>query len=157
VHTGHVRCASHVTNAVGFRPLELLSSGPAWMSGAHRTCTVQYPVHQYGRAWLLRALNAPAGDRWREVACRRTSQVIGPTCTCPCLKDLRQLCMCTKQLNRICPSAPRTPDKRLTAKIAGLSKHNSHTNTCSGNKFFITKWLHVTIILHYTIIGVITR
>jgi hypothetical protein len=28
--------------------------------------------------------------------CGRTSQVIGPTCTCPCLKDLRQLCMCTK-------------------------------------------------------------
>ena len=23
VHTGHVRCASHVTKAVGFRPLEL--------------------------------------------------------------------------------------------------------------------------------------
>jgi ribonuclease HI len=29
-------------------------------------------------------------------ACGRTSQVIGPTCTYPCLKDLRQLCMCTK-------------------------------------------------------------
>jgi hypothetical protein len=28
--------------------------------------------------------------------CGRTSQVIGPTCTCPCLKDLRRLCMCTK-------------------------------------------------------------
>jgi hypothetical protein len=26
----------------------------------------------------------------------RTSQVIGPTCTCPCLKDLRRLCMCTR-------------------------------------------------------------
>jgi hypothetical protein len=47
--------------------------------------------------------------------------------------------VCTKQLNRICPSAPRTPDKRLTAKIAGLSKYNSHTNTCNENKFFITK------------------
>jgi hypothetical protein len=89
--------------------------------------------------------------------CRRTSQVIGPTCTCPCLKDLRRLCMCTKQLNRICPSVPRTPDKWLTAKIAGLSKHKSHTNICSGNKFFIAKWLHVTISLHYTIIGVITK
>jgi hypothetical protein len=79
---------------------------------------------------------------------RRTSQVIGPTCTCPCLKDLRQLCVCTKQLNRICPSAPRTPDKRLTAKIAGLSKHKSHTNICSGN-FFITKWLQVTTFTSY--------
>jgi hypothetical protein len=28
--------------------------------------------------------------------CGRTSQVIGPTCTCPCLEDLRRLCMCTK-------------------------------------------------------------
>jgi predicted KAP-like P-loop ATPase len=28
--------------------------------------------------------------------CGRTSQVIGPTCTCPCLKDLRRLCMCTR-------------------------------------------------------------
>jgi hypothetical protein len=64
--------------------------------------------------------------------CRRTSQVIGSTCTCPCLKDLRQLCVCTKQLNRIYPSAPRTPDKRLTTKIAGLSKHKSHTNICNG-------------------------
>jgi hypothetical protein len=60
VHTGHVRCASHVTNVVGFRPLELLTSGPAWMSGAHRTCIVQYPVRQYGRAWLLRA----SGTHW---------------------------------------------------------------------------------------------
>jgi hypothetical protein len=41
--------------------------------------------------------------------------------------------MCTKQLNRICPSVPRTPDKRLTVKIVGLSKHNSHINICSGN------------------------
>jgi ribonuclease HI len=78
-------------------------------------------------------------DRPSKDSCRRTSQVIGPTCTCACLKNLRQLCMCTKQLNRICPSAPRTPDKRLTAKIARLSKHKSHTNICSGNKFFIAK------------------
>jgi hypothetical protein len=28
--------------------------------------------------------------------CGRTSQVIGPTCTCPCLKDLRRLCICTR-------------------------------------------------------------
>jgi hypothetical protein len=28
--------------------------------------------------------------------CGRTSQVIGPTCTCPYLKDLRLLCMCTR-------------------------------------------------------------
>jgi hypothetical protein len=28
--------------------------------------------------------------------CGRTSQVIGPTCTCPCLRDLRLLCMCTR-------------------------------------------------------------
>jgi hypothetical protein len=76
---------------------------------------------------------------FKGVLCRRTSQVIGPTCTCPRPKDLRRLCMCTKQLNRICPSAPRTPDKRLTAKIIGLNKHKSHTNICSGNKFFIAK------------------
>jgi hypothetical protein len=28
--------------------------------------------------------------------CGRTSHVIGPTCTCPCLKNLRLLCMCTR-------------------------------------------------------------
>jgi hypothetical protein len=28
--------------------------------------------------------------------CGRTSQVIGPICTYPCLKDLRRLCMCTR-------------------------------------------------------------
>ena len=27
--------------------------------------------------------------------CGRTSQVIRPICTYPCLKDLRRLCMCT--------------------------------------------------------------
>jgi hypothetical protein len=31
----------------------------------------------------------------RKHICGRTFQVIGPTCTCPCLKDLRRLCMCT--------------------------------------------------------------
>jgi hypothetical protein len=28
--------------------------------------------------------------------CGRTSQAIGPTCTCPCLTDLKRLCMCTR-------------------------------------------------------------
>jgi hypothetical protein len=60
--------------------------------------------------------------------CGRTSQGIGPTCTCPCLKDLRRLCMCTRKLNRIRPIAPRTPDKPLTTRTTGLSKHKSHTN-----------------------------
>jgi hypothetical protein len=41
------------------------------------------------------AKKARARERMR-ARCGRTSQVIGPTCTCPCLKDLRQLCMCTK-------------------------------------------------------------
>jgi hypothetical protein len=36
------------------------------------------------------------GVTTRSRVCGRTSQVIGPTCTCLCLKDLRQLCMCTK-------------------------------------------------------------
>jgi hypothetical protein len=38
--------------------LELLTCGPAWVSGAHRTCTVPCPVCQYGLAWLLRAVRA---------------------------------------------------------------------------------------------------
>jgi hypothetical protein len=84
-------------------------------------------------------LHLPYETRMGGPVCRRTSQIVGPTCTYPCLKDLRRLCMCTKQLNRICLSAPRTPDKRLTTKIARLSKHKSHTNICSGNKFFIAK------------------
>jgi hypothetical protein len=112
----------------------------------HRTvrwCTGLSGEPTVGRVIRARRVAEPTVRRGHRTVrcapCRRTSQVIGPTCTCPCLKDLRQLCVCTKQLNRICPSAPRTPDKRLTAKIAGLSKYNSHTNTCSGNKFFITK------------------
>jgi hypothetical protein len=36
------------------------------------------------------------GDRAPDSYRGRTSQVIGPTCTCPCLKDLRRLCMCTR-------------------------------------------------------------
>ena len=50
VHTGQSGAPCHVITAVGFRPLELLTCGPAWMSGAHRTCTVPCPVRQYGRA-----------------------------------------------------------------------------------------------------------
>jgi hypothetical protein len=68
-------------------------------------------------------------------------KLLGPTCTCPCLKDLRRLCMCTEQLNRICTSVPKTPDKPLTAKIAGLSKHKSHTVICSG--IFITNFTNL--------------
>jgi hypothetical protein len=50
VHTGHVRCASHVTKAVGFRPLEHCLLGPPGCPVAHRTCTVECPVRQHGRA-----------------------------------------------------------------------------------------------------------
>jgi hypothetical protein len=56
VHTGHVRCASHDTKAVGFRPLELCLLGPPGCPVAHQTCTLECPVRQYGRAWRLRAL-----------------------------------------------------------------------------------------------------
>jgi hypothetical protein len=41
---------------------------------------------------------ALSGKFYSEVwlgGCGRTSQVIGPTCTCPRLKYLRRLCMCT--------------------------------------------------------------
>jgi hypothetical protein len=49
VHTGHVRCASHVTKVVGFRPLEVCLLGPPGCLVAHRTCTVECPVRQHGR------------------------------------------------------------------------------------------------------------
>jgi hypothetical protein len=68
VHTGHVRCASHITKAVGFWPLELWLLGPPGCPVAHQTCTVECPVRQHGRAWLLRALarnKCAAGSRWR--------------------------------------------------------------------------------------------
>jgi hypothetical protein len=66
---------------------------------------------QWMLGWLLHAPRGPfyspkvARSHWRHswkailVFCRvcgRTSQVIGPTCTCPCLKDLRRPCMCTR-------------------------------------------------------------
>jgi hypothetical protein len=47
-----------------------------------------------GRAGRQELLSLPAVASVGE--CGRTSQVIGPTCICPCLKDLRLLCMCTK-------------------------------------------------------------
>jgi hypothetical protein len=50
VHTGYVRCASHVTKAVGIRLLEHCFLGPPGCPVAHRTCTVECPVRQYGRA-----------------------------------------------------------------------------------------------------------
>ena len=45
-----VRCASHVTKAVGFRPLELCLLGPHGSPMAHRTCTVECPVRHFARA-----------------------------------------------------------------------------------------------------------
>jgi hypothetical protein len=72
-------------------------------------------------------------------SCHGRTQVKGPTCTCPCPTDLRRLCMCTKELNKICLSVPRTTNKPLITRIAGLSKHSSYTNICSGTKFFILK------------------
>jgi hypothetical protein len=72
VHTGHVQCASHVTKAIGFRPLELCLLGPPGCPMAHQTCTVECPVRQHGRAWLLRALariQCAAGSRWRRSIC----------------------------------------------------------------------------------------
>jgi hypothetical protein len=58
--------------AVGIRPLELLTSGPAWLSGGtpDMYCRVsgapQRACLTSARIW--HALNAPAGDHWREVA-----------------------------------------------------------------------------------------
>jgi hypothetical protein len=51
-----VRCASHVTKVVGFRPLELCLLVPPGCPVSHRTCTVECPVRHYARACLLRAL-----------------------------------------------------------------------------------------------------
>jgi hypothetical protein len=56
VHTGHVRCASHVIRPLGFRPLELWLLGPPGCPVAHQTCTVECPVRHYARACLQRAL-----------------------------------------------------------------------------------------------------
>jgi hypothetical protein len=51
-----VRCASHVTKAVAIWPLEFWLLGPPRCPVTHRTCTVDCPVRQHGRAWRLRAL-----------------------------------------------------------------------------------------------------
>jgi hypothetical protein len=48
--------------------LELLTCGPAWVSGAHRTCTVWCPVHRYGQPWRLRALRAHLMQRREPLA-----------------------------------------------------------------------------------------
>jgi hypothetical protein len=50
VYTRHVRCASHVTNVVGIRPLELCLLGPPGCPVAYRTYTVECPVCQRARA-----------------------------------------------------------------------------------------------------------
>jgi hypothetical protein len=67
-----VRCPSHVTSSVGFRPLELLTSGPALMSGGapdmHCRVSGAPALACLTTARFCHALNAPAGDCWREVA-----------------------------------------------------------------------------------------
>jgi hypothetical protein len=67
-----VRCPSYVTSSVGFRPLELLTSGPALMSGGapDMHCSLfdapAWAILTSARAALV--LNAVAGSRWHEVA-----------------------------------------------------------------------------------------
>ena len=67
-----VRCPSHVISSVGFRPLKLLTSGPALMSGGapdmHCRVSGAPAPACLTTARFCHALNAPAGDRWREVA-----------------------------------------------------------------------------------------
>jgi hypothetical protein len=50
VHTGQCPVRQPRHQAVGIRPLELLTFGPAWLSGVHRTSTVDCPVHRLARA-----------------------------------------------------------------------------------------------------------
>jgi hypothetical protein len=73
--TGHcpVRQPRHL--AVGFWPLELLTSGPPDSPVVHRTVTVHCPVRLLALLWTLARcartvahLMRIANDRWREVA-----------------------------------------------------------------------------------------
>jgi hypothetical protein len=69
-----VRCASHVTQPLGFwrfRPLELCLLVAPDSSVSHRTGTVHCPVRLWRLLWLLRELSAHcsvAGDRCRLAA-----------------------------------------------------------------------------------------
>jgi hypothetical protein len=53
-------------------------------------------ISSYGGNTTVMAKSFVMAVRSVAQTCGRTSQVIGPTCTCPCLKDLRRLCMCTR-------------------------------------------------------------
>jgi hypothetical protein len=50
VHTGHVRCASHVTPVVRVPTVGALTLGLPRCPVVHRTCTVECLVRQHGRA-----------------------------------------------------------------------------------------------------------
>jgi hypothetical protein len=54
--TGHCPMRQPRHPAVGFWPLELLTSGPPDSPVVHRTGTVHYPVRLLALLWLLRAL-----------------------------------------------------------------------------------------------------
>jgi hypothetical protein len=131
------------------------SSPNRWVplvSDVPRPCTLAPPLPLPGVADLSTPLPSHTYPLFLYTTgppCGRTSQVIGPTCTYPCLKDLRRLCMCTRQLNRIRPSAPRTSDKPLTTRTARLSNTNhTHQPFCSGN--LITKFykLHQVYVVY---------
>jgi hypothetical protein len=61
VHTGHVRCASHVTKAVGFRPLELCLLGPPGCPVNYSGAPLDFPE---GEEFIVKSPGAPDTVRW---------------------------------------------------------------------------------------------
>jgi hypothetical protein len=70
--TGHCPVRQPRHQVVGFRPLELLTTGPPDSPVVHRTVTIHCPVRLLRLLWLLRAQSrtvafhcSVADDRWR--------------------------------------------------------------------------------------------
>jgi hypothetical protein len=80
------------SRAFAIKRNEMLSSE---LSACHESASSLKDLNDELNAKLEEA-NATRSCVEHVVICGRTSQVIGPTCTCPCLKDLRRLCMCNR-------------------------------------------------------------
>jgi hypothetical protein len=102
VHSAGRRCQGHTADGAPVQSVVKQCTRAARCTVSIIPYTRSFPcTPMLGRSWMsgFKKMAPTANISSSEYyfhSVNRTSQVIGPTCTCPCLKDLRLLCMCTR-------------------------------------------------------------